>query len=460
MRKEKFQQNMQIQNDKKQKKSDLTAQEKSDLSTNSDKHIKYNWLICLTMLAAFIILGLALDTPGNLWNGIIRIVSSSSVLTTDYFVVGGVGGALMHNACFLIMLLTVVLLSKTKLTGFIMVNIFMPVGFAFFGMNVLNVLPFYLGVYIYAKRHKQPFSKYITNAFNFGCMGPIVSFIGLHSGLPYYFSVPLAIVYGALIGFFGITFAANCSKLHRGYTLYNTGFAGGFIGILTIALLGIFKIEVARPDILLEKTSLPFAIFLIAFSVYILLLGLFLSKKSDSDISEKSGSYFKLLKRTGYGEVFYECCGAANAYINMGITGLLVTGFSLAMGTPLTGPVIGGILSVMGYAALGKHPFNIIPVILGVTLSGLAAGADLSSSGFVMIGLFGTALAPLCGDYGIIPGIVAGFMHYAITRISSDFHGGFVLYNNGFASGVVAILLINILNNLPKNLFRRNNTNS
>ncbi|NLJ71155.1 MAG: DUF1576 domain-containing protein [Clostridiaceae bacterium] len=447
---------------KKQLKSNLTPHEKSDLHGNpdSDMYIKYNWLICLTMFLVFMILGFVLDSPSNLLSGIVRILLSSSVLTTDYLAVGGVGAALIHNACFLLLLLVVVLLSRTRLTGKIMVHIFMPVGFAFFGMNILNILPFILGVYFYARRQKQLFSNYITNAFNFGSLGPIVSFIALHSGLPFYFSIPLAIMCGTLIGFFGVPFAASCSKLHRGFTLYNTGFTGGFIGILVFGLLSVFRIEVIRPDILIEQTSLPLVVFLIIYSVFILLLGIILASNKGPAESGKSKSYYKILKCSGYGEVIYESYGAEMTYINMGIMGLLATGFALLMGATLTGPVMAGILSVIGYAALGKHPLNTIPIILGVTLSGFVAGADLSGTGFVMTGLFGTALAPVTGKFGLIPGFVAGFIHYAIARMTSNFHGGFVLYNNGFASGIVAILLVNILINLPQNIFRRNNTNS
>lgn len=140
--------------------------------------------------------------------------------------------------------------------------------------------------------------------------------------------------------------------------------------------------------------------------------------------------------------------------------GLLAISFVLLTRVTLTGPILAGVLSIMGYATIGKQPFNTIPIVLGVTLGGLTAGADLSSTGFVMIGLFSTALAPVAGEFGLISGITAGFIHYAIATISSSFHGGLLLYNNGFASGIVAILLVNILINLPQSIFRRNNTNS
>lgn len=189
------------------------------------------------------------------------------------------------------------------------------------------------------------------------------------------------------------------------------------------------------------------------FAIYflvILILGIFL----DKDLRH----YRQLLKRTGFCEVFLEEFGTGTTFINMGIMGLLSLGFVLLTGAHLTGPLVGGILSVVGYAAIGKHPLNSIPVVLGIVLSALLADADLSDNSVLMTCLFGTALAPITGEFGIIPGIIAGFLHFAVSSITSGIHGGLVLYNNGFASGFVAVLVANVLVNLPNKIFRKNIT--
>lgn len=53
-------------------------------------------------------------------------------------------------------------------------------------------------------------------------------------------------------------------------------------------------------------------------------------------------------------------------------------------------------------------------------------------------GLFGTALAPIAGVYGFLPGMVAGWLHLAVVQNIGSVHGGMNLYNNGFSAGVVA----------------------
>ena len=211
--------------------------------------------------------------------------------------------------------------------------------------------------------------------------------------MPLYFSIPLAIICGIIIGFFMPPFTVSCFKLHQGYTLYNTGFTGGFIGILIFSILSILKIEIVRPSLLIEQTSLPLIVFLIIYSVFLLLSGIFFLKKSGFYCSRESESYHpkksyrQLLKCTGYCEIIYESFGAERTYINMGIMGLLAIGFVLLTRVTLTGPIVAGILSIIGYAAIGKQPLNTIPIMFGVTLGGLIGNADLSSTGFVMIGL-------------------------------------------------------------------------
>jgi len=55
--------------------------------------------------------------------------------------------------------------------------------------------------------------------------------------------------------------------------------------------------------------------------------------------------------------------------------------------------------------------------------------------------IFVMGLAPISGQFGIIPGIIAGFLHLLITPLALEFQGGFDLYNNGFAAGFVCAVL-------------------
>jgi hypothetical protein len=56
----------------------------------------------------------------------------------------------------------------------------------------------------------------------------------------------------------------------------------------------------------------------------------------------------------------------------MGVCGVIGIAYILAVGGDLNGPVIGAIFTVVGFAAFGKHPRNIVPIMLGVFLGSLA----------------------------------------------------------------------------------------
>lgn len=68
--------------------------------------------------------------------------------------------------------------------------------------------------------------------------------------------------------------------------------------------------------------------------------------------------------------------------------------------------------------------------------------------------LFGTALAPISGQFGLIYGIAAGFLHTCVVLAVGPPCGGYNLYNNGFAAGLVAFIMVaviqDLLNRKPK----------
>ena len=55
----------------------------------------------------------------------------------------------------------------------------------------------------------------------------------------------------------------------------------------------------------------------------------------------------------------------------MGIMGLLSCGYIIALDGTINGPVIGGVLTVIGFAAFGVHPGNGLSVMLGVGLAAI-----------------------------------------------------------------------------------------
>jgi hypothetical protein len=131
--------------------------------------------------------------------------------------------------------------------------------------------------------------------------------------------------------------------------------------------------------------------------------------------------------------------------INMGITGIIATIYILLIQGNLNGPTIGGILTISGFSAFGKHPKNILPIFLGVLIGSLLKVFYINDPAIQLAALFGTGLSPIAGKFGWQWGVVAGFIHSSVVLNVGYLHGGFNLYNNGFAAGMVAAVLLPII---------------
>jgi hypothetical protein len=137
--------------------------------------------------------------------------------------------------------------------------------------------------------------------------------------------------------------------------------------------------------------------------------------------------------------------GIGPALLNMSITGAMATAYVLMVGSDLNGPTIGAIMTVVGFSAFGKTPKNILPIMVGVFIGSLAKPWNIDDPSVVLAALFGTTLAPIAGRFGWRWGMTAGFIHSSVAQSVGLLHGGLVLYNNGFAAGLVAAILVPVI---------------
>jgi hypothetical protein len=142
---------------------------------------------------------------------------------------------------------------------------------------------------------------------------------------------------------------------------------------------------------------------------------------------------------------FIALAGIGATLANMGLSGAIGTAYILIVGGELNGPVIGAIFTIVGFAAFGKHPRNIVPIMLGVFLGSLAKPWNADDPSILLAALFGTTLAPIAGRFGWHWGIVAGFVHSSAALTVGPLHAGLNLYNNGFAAGIVAAVLVPVI---------------
>lgn len=393
-----------------------------------------------------LIISFFLDSPKNILEGLGNIIVSSDILLVDYIEIGGLPATLINVMLVTISSIVLAYILGLKLNGMLIAGVFMTIGFSFFGKNIINIWPIYLGGLLYSKMQKIDYKNILAIMMFSTALSPAVSEIAFGLGLHYAISIPLSILFGVFCGYVITPLGANLIQAHDGYNLYNVGFSIGIIGIILNSLFRSFGINLNPQLILSTEYDLLLKIFLFCFYIGLIGIGFYMNGKSFR-------GYLRLMSYSGKLITdFTQLCGYGLAYINMGIMGLLCMLFVYLTGgvTPYNGAIAGSILAVTGFAAFGKHPKNTIPVFLGIYLAGVLKIWEIDSTSFIIAGLFGTALAPLAGKFGPVAGIIAGFIHLSVSMNVTQVHGGLNLYNNGFSCGLVATVLYPFFHSLRK----------
>jgi len=405
------------------------------------------YIIMLIVNAVFIIMAFLLDDPIDIYEGFVRIISSRSILITDYFAIGGIGAAFINVAIVGLSSLTMLIASRIKPSGAIIMALWLTAGFAFFGKNVFNMIPLTIGVWLYARYIKEPFSNYTLASLLVATLSPVVSEMSFLGAL----SLPIEILFGVLIGFIaGFIFPPVSSymvRAHSGYDLYSMGFAGGLIATI-FATTALSMGHVVIPATYVSSgNNLPLSIMLYTFSAAMILCGL-LSGDEDTliaNIRANVKEFLKFHKHSGRLITDFYFLYKYSIYINMGLLCAVATTIVLLLGAEIAGIVIAGIFTMVGFACFGKHILNVTPVMIGALVAAYLNIWPLTSPSNIAAILFSTALAPIAGHFGWLWGIVAGFLHVGVAMHVGEINSGLNLYNNGFAAGLVAMFLVPIV---------------
>jgi hypothetical protein len=388
---------------------------------------------------AFIAFGLAVDSPRDIYHGLIRILSSRDTLITDYIGLGGMGAAFVNAGLLTLMAIGIYHLSGAAIGGAAVACLFLVLGFGLFGKSLVNVWFIVAGVYAFARYKKEPFSRHINVAFFGAALAPIFTEILFSSTLPLHFSLPLAMGTTLLLGFALVPTAAHLFSAHLGYSLYNIGWVAGILGTLTVA---VYKSYGFVPDPVFIWTTGNNRL------LGAMLAGLFVLMVAGGYLLDRQ-AWHKLAwiqRQAGQSPTdFVALAGMGPSLMNMGFTGAIGTAYVLAVGGDLNGPTIGAILTIVGFSAFGKHTRNIVPIMIGVFLASMFKDWNAHDPSAVLAALFGTTLAPIAGRFGWRWGIAAGFLHSSVAQSVGHLHGGLVLYNNGFAAGLVAAILVPVI---------------
>ena len=397
-------------------------------------------LVLSGLLAVFAVLA---QPDVSLFKGFWAIQVSETGLITDPMATGGVGAALLNAS--LVLLLSTLLIRKMGLpfTGAAMACLFLMGGFALLGKNLINIIPIVIGGWLHALYRRERFTKYIYLTLYGTCLSPMVSFlmVRVRPGMRW---VSMSLC-GLVIGFLLPAVAGFTTRVHQGYNLYNVGFAAGILGLGIASVFKGFGVEFDTIGSWSREGH-----WLLCAMVALILLGLFLAGLS---MGCQWPDYKHILHHSGRTVAdFIILDGPGPALVNMALVGGVGFAYLLVLypwGVRLNGPLVCCIFAMTGFGAFGKHPRNVLPVMAGAVLAALLLVAvPITSPGVLLATLLCTCLAPIAGQFGWGWGIVAGFIHMTIVQNTSILHGGMNLYNNGFAAGLVCILLIPIIKSM------------
>jgi len=388
----------------------------------------------------FIIQGFFHDSPLEIAHGLFRIFTMPDILMTDYIVIGGFGAAMVNIGLAGLISLIPLVLSKHEPGGLTIGTLGVVIGMAFFGKNPLNMIPIIVGGYLYSRYTHTPYKNCVLPSLLATCLAPAVTILIYIEHIPLPLGLIMGILIGLFIGFIMTPLSAAMRKTHEGYNIYNVGFTAGLLGLTLFALFQHLGVNYYLLYIWSSGYDWELTIFLIILSLYFIGCGV-LGKAEEVSVVDlvridaDDNDYFKKYQE--------------KSYIAMGILGVASLLFMIAVGGEYSGPVMGAIVSVVGFGAFGKALNNAAALVSGAMLaafmSSLITDMPFNHRRFLLAALFSTCLSPLAKRFGLKWGLVAGFVHLALSTNVGIFHGGMNLYNNGFAGGLTAMVLLPIM---------------
>ena len=420
------------------------------LESISGKELKlFSIFTIILLFIAAVTTAFAARNPMGLINGMKLIVISRDALITDYFELTGYGAALLNGALVLGISTFLIIRQKIPFTGPTMAALFINAGYAFWGKNPVNIIPVILGTALYARIHNSKLSRYIYTALFGTCLAPLLTELVYLFPFSWQINLVCAVLAGVLIGFVLPPLSMHTASMHMGYNLFNVGFSGGILAFAVVCLLRSFGMESESVLVWKEGQNRIVGILLFLYFLSAVIFCFLVSGRRLDGLK-------KIMEHPGRAVAdFVLMDGAGPTLMNMGLVGILCEGYILLTGGDFSGPVVGAMLAVFGFAAFGVHVRNYFPVLAGVYISTFFTIFSPDTPSIQLAAIFSAGLSPIAGQFGVVAGILAGFLHAAVVVCTTPMYGGLNLYNNGFSAGWVAVILVPVIESFMKHFKER-----
>ncbi len=406
--------------------------------------------LCLFLTAVI------LPDRGSMLKGTWQIMCSTVKAPSNVFDIGGFSGSFLNAGLVCLVCTLLFFLPKATANSGSVLGFLLTMAFTFWGVNLFNLFIGMIGVALYcAVKRLNPSAR--LNVFLFStALAPLYSDLlfrypdSTNHGFSW-LGLLLALPVGIAVGFFLQAGLENAPKLHKNFTIYSAALPLGFTAFfLRVVLYTIPNVTVPpTPENAHAASSLTAAIFCGTIFAVCILVGVLMGG---------SRSFWSLLHDDGHTVDFSRRYSTAAFLMNVGTYGAFILLTYFVIGAEFNAITLGCVFAMLASCCSGTHVGNVWPLPLGYIIISAALRLIIGDSyelvihhQTVVIGLcFTNCLSPIVGKYGWPFGIVAAMMHYCLVSQVPALHGGFLLYNGGFTSALVCVMLLPILEHFFK----------
>ena len=410
--------------------------------------------------ACFVIAAFLMPDRANAFSGLWQILSQPGKITTNYFHLGGYAATFLNMGLVGFICLGLFLVLKGTANNVSSLAYLLTVGFASWGITILNVWFSFAGVVLYYIVKKEKLSG-ACNAMMFSTgIAPLLTdlLVRYPNAEVVGFNVPgliVTVLVGLFIGFMLPAGLGHAPAVHKGLDIYSAAvpvcFLAFFLNATLYKTIGV-DLPGTATDMTVASQSIVNIFCLIVFGLCVVLaLAMGCQPKQ----------YLKLLTAKDHVGNVSGSLGKEVFLMNVGIFGLFILAYYNLIGASFNSVTFGIIFCMLCTANSGSHPGNVWPIMLGYVvgsfgfswLSSLAGGsyAMTINAQAIAIGLcFANGLSPITSKYGWFYGMVSAVMHFLLVTSVPNMHGGFCLYNGGFTAAVICVLLVPVLEKCVK----------
>ena len=407
---------------------------------------------------AFLIAAFFMPDRQEMIPGLLRIIQNPTLASTNYFSIGGYAATFLNMG--LVGLICTLLYCVPGVTpaSVSVLAVMLTVGFSSWGIHIVNMWPTMLGVVLFCIVKREPLGNYTHLMMLTTGLAPFISEILIR--YPYDVVVPItfnrvlvALVIGIAAGFTipaGIKFAPT---VHKGLTVYSAALPVGMAAFLMQGILykvmgvpvpgSVADLHVASPVIVNTFCCILFGVFVLL----ALLMGC------------RFKEYVKLMLDPEVVTNFSSTYGNAVMLMNVGLFGFFILGYYNLIGAEFNAVTFGVIFCMLCTCNAGSHPANVWPIMLGFVVCSTGFGwlseqvggnftLELNAQAVVVGLCFANGLSLLSDKYGWFWGMVGAILHYCMVTTAPLVHGSMCLYNGGFTTGLVCLLMLPTLERL------------